>query len=157
MKLDVGRGRAIVLLVALCTACSDSTGWIGPEISLVYGVAPEVTLPPAALHIAIGVQRVVLRDPATGLSFSSSRAIHGFRYGTVPVSVALVTASADTLAMIELTERFEPDSYNWVHGFVGRERPLGFCIGALRATPIQGTESDTLFVMAGSMPKNVIC
>lgn len=148
--LPAAAGLALAL-----AACSSVLGLGGPRIWL--SLAMEQALPEApVLHVDIGGQEVEVA--ATSASAPrDERQVRGPRYGDVPVRVALLAASGDTMAAVEFTQGFQRDHNHWVSGIVGHRRPLGHCIGALVAAPLRNMESDSLFVLYGAIPEGADC
>jgi hypothetical protein len=142
-------------LALALAACSSVLGLGGPRISL--SLAMEQVLPEApVLRVDIGGEGVEV--VATSASAPrDERQVRGPRYGDVPVRVALLGPSGDTMAAVEFTQGFQRDHNHWVSGIVGQRRPLGHCIGALAVAPLCNAESDSLYVMYGGMPEGAIC
>ena len=140
---------AAVLALA---GCSDPFGPDGPKLSVALGLQP--TAPTTVFRAHVGGRTVELQ--AAGLS-ESRREVRGPRYGDVPVRAVLLTAAGDTLASVAFTQRFQRDHAHWVVARVGRNRPIGHCIGTLTVAPLLGASSDTLFVTYGSIPDGAIC
>lgn len=79
--------------------------------------------------------------------------------GELPVRVALLGASGDTLATIRVVLTLAP-GYRLSTGIpIGRTRPFGHCVGPIAAAPLRPSAggSDTLFVDVGGTPVNAVC
>jgi hypothetical protein len=90
-----------------------------------------------------------------GMSRSGPLEIPGS--GELPLRVALVGATGDTLATVRVMLTLHP---NWNYGVMaqaGGRRLEGMCIGRVTAAPIRPDGTDTLFVMADGLPKGAMC
>lgn len=77
--------------------------------------------------------------------------------GELPVRVALVGATGDTLATARVVLTLHP---NWSYDIMaqaGGRRREGMCVGRITAVPIRADGADTLFVIAGGLPKGAMC
>lgn len=154
--------RRLLLSGLALLGCSVFTGSDGPDIDLHARVNRTVAEPPL-LRVDIGWRRVTI-EAYTGYRPGLSTAIHGPRYGEVPVRVTLLSSEGDSLAAVEFVQDFARDNNHWVTALIGTHRPGGFCIGALEVVPLpvgafpeSGAVQDTLFVMHGRIPKGAIC
>lgn len=160
MKRRAGKYGGVPAMAGLAAAlalagCGDMLGLVGPRITVSLGVERALPGTPS-LHADIGGQRVEVASNGPG-GPRADREVRGPRYGTVPVKVALVTASGDTTAKVEFSQDFERDHNHWVSGHVSQQRPVGHCIGTLIVTPLANAPADSLFVMYGAIPQGAIC
>ena len=153
---------AMVLGLGLI-GCSGSFGSDGPDISISGQLERPVTEPPT-LQVDISGHETIIQLHQAGSRPVISREIHGPRYGNVPVHVALLSSSGESLAAVDFTQLFERGNNHWVSAIVGVRRPGGHCIGTVEVAPLPadafpGTigAPDTLFVMHGRIPKGAIC
>lgn len=141
-------GWATLLCVA-ATGCSNFLGLFGdPDLSISLAVQGPPSRP---LQMEIDVGGRAFRLDAPG-----SRDVDAPSTGELQVTVRLLSGS-DTLAVDSFSQRFNDSDDHWIHGFVTDTRPLGFCLGLVRAHGLTATQPDSLFVLHGSLPKNVIC
>ena len=135
--------------------CSDLFGPSGPPITLSFDVQ-SVAGTALVLRNDIGGQRVELAaDQAHGGHASID--VRGGRYGNVPVHVTLLMASGDSVTAISFSQDFQHGYHHWVAARVGRQRPLGICVGTVMAAPIAAGSTDTLYVMYGGIPDGAVC
>jgi hypothetical protein len=139
----------------MLAGCSDLFGPGGPRISVSLELQRPVGVPPV-LQADIGGRRVRL-VPAGGGALRASADVRGRQFGRAPVHVALLTPLGDTLATVDFPQQFERDHAHWVAALVGQHRPIGHCIGSLAVAPLRVGDTDTLFVVYGSIPESAIC
>lgn len=147
---------AAPLLAAAVASCAQIVGG-GPHLSLALTTQPGVALP-LTLEADIDGQRVRLEASSAEPSPRMDVVANGF--GEAPVALTLST-SGDTLGSVEISHSLRRGSVHWVTAVVGRQRPLGHCIGSLAVVPLETragqTTPDTMFVTYGSMPRSAIC
>ena len=140
---------------AAIVGCSGLFGPSGPPITVSFDVQPVVG-GPFIVRNEIGGRRVVLAaDPAR--DGHASTAIHGGRYGSVPVQVTLLTTGGDSLTAVSFSQDFQRGSHYWVAAAVAPQRALSICAGAVLATPVRPGSTDTLYVTYGGLPDNAVC
>lgn len=153
------RCRLVCVLLAGLTGmgagCGDLFGPDGPDVTVSLE-APPPTVVARALRIAIGDQSIDVPAPTTG-GARAERHVRATGFGTQSVQVLLVGPAGDTLAAAAFAQDFERHAQHWVAGLVGRQRPLGTCVGTVAAAPVRGGAADTLFVMYGGLPDGAIC
>lgn len=145
-----------VVGTAAIVACSGLFGPSGPPITVSFDVQPVVGSA-FIVRNEIGGRRVVLAaDPARG--GHASTAIHGERYGSVPVQVTLLTTGGDSLTAVSFfSQDFHHGAHYWVAAGVARQRALSVCAGAVLAAPVRARSTDTLYVTYGGLPDNAVC
>lgn len=151
MRVPVRMIASAVVALSLA-GCSDLLGPGGPTLSVALNLQQPMT-PEPILQADVGGREVVVRATSPGEIGAQVRLP---RYGEVPVRVALLTVAGDTLGAVEFSQRFQSDHEHWAVAHVGVRRPVGFCTGAVAASPLRAS-ADTLFVMYGSIPKGAIC
>lgn len=116
----------------------------------------------ALLRMIVGVgpgaRELLGRDfTPTGDGMSHSVVLEVPGSGELPVRVALVGATGDTLATARVVLALHS---NWSYGIMtqaGGRRLEGMCVGRVTAVPIRPDGVDTLFVMSGGLPKGAMC
>jgi hypothetical protein len=140
---------AIAVIVASLTLLSCSILGLGdPSLDLALSFSDELTPP---MQLQVTVDRHVFR-----LDTPSRRTVNVERSGTLSVAVLLL-ASGDTIAADSFTQKFDVGSSQWVHVSVGGVRPIGHCIGAVRALALDLPNPDSAWVIHGSIPNDAIC
>lgn len=114
------------------------------------------------LQTNVGGTRFSLADRGPG-DKPTLRDVRVPRTGTLPVRVAALLPGADTLARAEFTAEYRDGYVHWITVEIGSARPGRPCQQPVAAVPLARTISrntgtrDTLFVLAGSMPKGGRC
>ena len=143
----IPRSSPFLLAVLLMAGCSSIFGAGGPHLSIALRVDAEVERR-LALEVEVGGDAWHLDEPRTIHT-------HAPRSGELPVTVRLL-ASSQVLATESYTKFFSDDHDHWIHAWVGQNRPIGHCIGGLTVIPL-GAAADTLFLLNGSIHREVIC
>lgn len=141
-----------ILFAAL--GCSSVFGPDGPELSL-------------SLSTETGVEGIgSFRVEVGGESFEpvetgASREVRAPRDGRLQVRAVVFDEADEALASVEFEQDFRERHSHWVSGRVGLTRPTFFCVGTVRAAPLEvrgeSQVPDTLFVMYGSLPEGAVC
>lgn len=143
------RRSAVGLGLALA-GCADVFGG-GPKIAVSLRLVQPAIQTPLALDVDASGRHVRVASGADGVT------VHGDGYGDHTVRVTLRTAAGDSLAAATFTQHFERDGDHWIAGIVGRQRPVGVCVGTLVVAPLRTGNGDSLFVAYGGIPEGAIC
>jgi hypothetical protein len=153
------KGRLLYALFAgvfsLAAGCGDLFGPDRPDVTVSLDVLTP-TVSARALRVAIGNRSTEVPAPPAG-GTRTEQQVRGQGFGTQSVQVALVGSAGDTLAVAAFPQHFERHTRHWIAGLVGRQRPLGTCVGMVATAPVRGTLADTLFVMYGGLPDGATC
>jgi hypothetical protein len=76
--------------------------------------------------------------------------------GEVPVSVELKT-SGEVIVAEAFALRFFENADHWIHIEIGLDRPFGHCVGLVTAHSLSAPPTDSLFVIRGSLRRDVVC
>jgi hypothetical protein len=154
--LDV-KTRALLLLVAplALASCSIIGPSDGPTISVSFSTSGSSNKILTS-RVQVNGDVIPLTPTAAG-NWQASLDYHASRYGQTSIRVTLTNATGDSLAAITDTFNYERGNLNWIASTVLTSRPVGFCLGSVKAAAVKGTVGDSLFVMIGAIPENAVC
>src|SRR5688572_11391386 len=117
--------KAILLVGALGIAgCSGVLEPRRPVIGVSYNLWSPLAVA-TELHVAIDRQNLWLPAPEGQLRSESSTQVRARRYGDMPVRIAVLTITRDTLAAVQITHHLERDNAHWIGAQISDWRPQG--------------------------------
>ena len=148
MPVPIRRTVAVAFCAIAIAGCSSILGLNDAGFSLRF-LVPEQTPTQLELEVTVGMDRFVVEPGARRDMDPPGR-------GTLPVRVRLLDHD-NSVAEVTLHLAFRNHADHWVHARISPTRPLGHCVGTITPSAISGNETDSLFVMHGSLSRDAVC